>query len=254
MLERGDTLQSDVADQFIKVPINGFFVGIEWLEHSSSEQHKKIIAGKNSRYEIDANGVMIRSTQKPLLSFANSMFIKKDGEWLIQSECNVQAYRDRGDTNLEDWVIYVPCINVEVKYSSKIKEDRQRASIRRRVRMDEVRYPQQGISQLVNSLILATDDNNLEYICKYLVALTPEQLNLLDDQLSQRAPDSLWLENERSKFIQELKLLKQSIDRGELIEEEEKLFKVEIGSRAYYFIYQYSHWKMRIEKSIVIIK
>lgn len=243
-------LQSNVADQYIKIPINGIFVGIEWLEHSSTEQHKKIIKGKDFSYEIDANGVMIRSIEKPLLNFANSIFVKREGEWIVQSNCDLQAYKDRGVTNLEDWVVSVPCINVEVNYSSKIKEDKEPTPIRKRVRMDEVRYPQRSISELVNSLILATEDNNLEYIAKFLYSLTTEQLNFLDDQLDERDAGSRWREDERSRYMRELRKLKQSIDNGELIEEEEKLFRVEIGLVTYYFLYHNSLWKMREERSI----
>jgi hypothetical protein len=193
----------DVSSLRIPLSENGIFVGIEWFDNEVNTSFSDTLTFKinyvdsgwvTEKRVYEGNGCVIGQEKDFYRYNKHKNWRFKNQKW-VDIFLHNEKWFIRGDSlnysfiiTPDNLILYVPCINVDVKYIKQKNEsefeDPKKRKLNRieKVKEENFIYPQNTISELFSSLEKAIEKNELIYVLKYLCVYKDDQLDdILDD-------------------------------------------------------------------------
>ncbi len=263
----------DLSSMRLRIPENGFFVGIEWFSADTSTNFSDTIVYNTSTDPLKivhkGNGAVLGTvSEKYIYSKNKGWALQPSGEWESSSKVNEERFNvpykmNNGKMNsYNEKTLYlnVPCINADIKYV-KDKEDMAFKDPKKRklnridhVKQDLFKYPQNSIDALFASLIKGFENNEIIYILKYLCVFKEDEFDHLLEDLKSDAGEELVSLKEREEIIETLKKARENLNTENLEKIREFCYQIKINGDDYSLTYKNGLWKINPYSKTVVTK
>jgi hypothetical protein len=254
----------DVSSLRIPLSENGIFVGIEWFDNEVNTSFTDTLTFKinyvdsgwvTEKRVYKGNGCVLGQEQDYYRNNKHKNWHFKNQKWEDIYLHNEKWFK-HSDTTLkysfiitpDNLVIYVPCINVNVKYiKQKNKsefEDPKKRKLNRieKVKEEDFLYPQNTVSELFNSIVKAIEKNELIYVLKYLCVYKDEQLDDIVDEVKQW--EGKLSAKDQESCLKWIKKFQAGLTEENISLVEGNEFLLNVNGEKVYLLHEKGKWKL----------
>lgn len=255
----------DFTDQYIRIPENGCFIGIEWFNSPKAVYFSDTLRCKGKSKvsgtwrdttctQVRAgNGMAIGGVMEKYIFAKNKNWFRNfysqiTDEWLHyafdESKFGVPNTSINGYVHVyypNRFYYTVPSINIDVAFpKDKVKPEFEKPKNRHlnkleNVKEDRIKYPQSSVKELFASCQKAFENDDAIYLLKYLCVYKDDDLQVFLDVLNSNVEETgeiLPLED-RERAIGYMKDINDELDTAEIKNIDPGTFEIKFREEAY---------------------
>lgn len=277
-------LSINMSNQYIRIPENGCFIGIEWFDSPKSVYFEDTLRLKGQSYDNgkwrdttyaqirSGNGMAIGTVSERYIAARNKIWFRgfynqKSNDWdqfkTDESKFGVPDTLPNGyviTVAAKNHYYSVSAINIDVAFpKNKIKPEFDKPKMRKlnkleKVKEDRIKYPQSSIKELFASCQKTFENNDIIYLlsnlCVYKDDELQEVLNILHDNLEYT--EELLPSENRERAILYLKELNAELETAEIKKLEPGKFEIIFKQNAYTVTVDDGLWRLHPFENRVI--
>lgn len=269
-------LAIDMTDQYIRIPENGCFIGIEWFDSPKAIYFSDTLRFKGQSYDHGTwsdttytqiragNGMAISGVLEKYIFAKNKSWFRNfysqiTDEWLHfafdESKFNVPDTLDNGYIEIyhpNRFYFTVPSINIDVAFpKSKIKPEFDKPKTRKlnqleKVKEDRIKYPQSSVKELFASCQKAFENDDIIYVFKYLCVYKDDDLQVFFDVLNRNMDETgeILPPKDLERAVEYMKELNAELDTAEIKKIDPGTFEISFEEEAYILTVVDGLWRL----------
>lgn len=265
----------DLSELNIRIGETGCFVGIEWFDSPKSSYFRDSLdvnyqVYRNGKYKDTAdvivrrgNGMSLGAVHKNYLEASNSVWVRSvfNQEWSNQ----VRSFASRRIFNVPDTFpngrvftpspensyYQVPRIYVEALLpKNKVKAAYKKPPKRKLNKIENIKensfsYPQSSVLELFTSVKKAINNDDIDYVLKYLCVYKKGELNSILEELENlKKGENLLSDKEKEEMNENLDKIISGLNISSLSKVEEKYFELKVDGTTYNLTLGNGLWKV----------
>ena len=274
--EGNEWVTIDMTDQYIRIPENGCFIGIEWFDSPQSVYFEDTLRMKGRSYDHGSwsdttyafvragNGMAIGTVSERYINAKNriwsrNFYSQTADDWsnykIDESKFGAPDTLDNGyviTVEAKNYYISIPSINIDVAFpKSKIKPEFDKPKNRQlnkleKVKEDRIKYPQSSVKELFASCQKAFENDDTIYLLKYLCVYKDDDLQVFLDVLNSNVEETgeILPPEDRERAIGYMKELNGELDTAKIKNIDPGTFEIKFREEAYILTVVDGLWRL----------